>query len=89
MATSRDDIWLDILVERARQEELKKEGRFPFTCADDIPVTEKFAILMEEIGEVARAVVEEADLCNDKHDEDLRKELVQCATVILGWLESL
>lgn len=40
-----------------------------------------YTILMEEIGEVAKAILE--------HDYELmRKELIQCAAVIVSWLTS-
>lgn len=42
----------------------------------------KLAVLVEEVGEVAKALLE--------HDDgDLRDELVQVAAVAVAWLESL
>jgi hypothetical protein len=94
-------ILAEVYHERRRQDKLKAEGRFPFTCADAIVQDTKargndalkLAILMEEIGEASRAVCEVERLANDKHYDDakkqLRKELVQCSAVILAWLESL
>lgn len=43
----------------------------------------KVAVLTEEVGEVARAVL---DITNPDH---LRAELVQVAAVAVAWLESL
>ena len=48
----------------------------------DVPAIVKAAVLTEETGEVARAVME--------HDDDgLRRELVQVAAVAVAWLEAL
>lgn len=79
----------DIYRERIRQDILKAEGRFKFTCADPIPNTERLTILMEEIGEAARALLEMHRLVNDVHGSNLRKELVQCAAVIVAWIEGI
>ena len=43
----------------------------------------KVAVLTEECGEVARAVLDESPVA------DLRAELVQVAAVAVAWLESL
>jgi hypothetical protein len=76
--------------ERHRQEVLKAAGRFKFTCADvEMTNLERYAVLMEEIGEVARVLVESSGLANDIHGKGLRKELVQCGAVIIAWLEGL
>ncbi len=79
----------DVYAERCRQNVLKKEGRFKFTCADPIPNTERLAILMEEIGEASRAILEMEKLANDVHNVNLRKELVQCAAVLVAWIEGV
>lgn len=42
----------------------------------------KSAVLMEEAGEVARAIL-------DRDSADLKTELVQVAAVAVAWLESL
>lgn len=47
-----------------------------------VPDVAKSAILAEECGEVARAVI-------DRNTNDLRTELVQVAAVALAWLESM
>lgn len=47
--------------ERCRQEELKAQGKFQFTCADvepAMPNIRKACVLCEEVGEVVRAVNE-------------------------------
>jgi NTP pyrophosphatase (non-canonical NTP hydrolase) len=70
-----------IRVERMRQERLKAAGKFHHTAADvDLPCVLKLPILVEEVGEVARA------LCDGTN---LREELIQVAAVALAWLEGL
>jgi NTP pyrophosphatase (non-canonical NTP hydrolase) len=82
-------IYEDISEERARQERLREEGRFKETCASaTMPDLTRLAVLAEEFGEVARAVLEQED-ANDKHGKDLRKELVQVAAVAVAWIEGL
>lgn len=81
-------IYAAIDVERARQERLKAEGRFDFTCADPaLGHLAACAVLTEEVGEVARAVMGREGLVRD--GGDLRKELVQVAAVAIAWLEAL
>jgi NTP pyrophosphatase (non-canonical NTP hydrolase) len=82
-----------IAEERVRQESLKREGRFPHTCADaELSDHEKLTILVEEVGEVARAVLNKTKLAYDGFSfaqEKLREELVQVAAVATAWLESI
>lgn len=87
----------EIRFERMRQEQLKAEGRFPWTCSDTVADAKKLAVLAEEFGEASREVVEML-IHDDKrytktpqygeHRKNLRKELVQIAAVCLAWLES-
>ena len=80
----------DVLLERIRQEKLKAEGRFAYTCADqEMHPCEKLAVLSEEVGEVARALLELMRLANDTHGMDLRAELIQVAAVAVAWVESI
>jgi hypothetical protein len=54
-----DQIIHAIVAERLRQEKLKAQGKFTFTCADSaVPYTENLAVLAEEFGEVAKEVTE-------------------------------
>lgn len=81
-------IYEEITLERARQNQLKAEGRFEFTCAD--PESNDFyalAVLTEELGEVARAAMGAKGFVMD--GGDLRKELIQVAAVAVAWLEML
>ncbi len=93
--TPRTEVALfSVLLERGRQEQRKAEGRFLFTCADDgLSLAEKFTILGEEVGEVAREALTNSRrrLARDTEgtDEALYKELAQVAAVAVAWMESL
>lgn len=96
----------EVASERIRQEKLKAEGRFLWSCADNealrdkmlraITEPEKFAVLGEEFGEVAREVVEEIIAADRGHALRafecrcrLRKELLEVAACCVAWVESL
>lgn len=80
----------DIIIERARQERLKSEGRFAYTCADlEMSNAERAAVLGEEFGEVCHEVNETVGNHAPLDAAKLRKELVQVAAVALGWIEGL
>lgn len=79
--------------ERTRQDKLKREGRFRYTCADaGMGNAERLACLMEEVGEVAQEVLthEGRKLASDTTGsvEGLRKEITQVAAICVAWLES-
>lgn len=75
-------IWDEIQAERARARRLRDEGKFPYTPDEpDCPDEHALAILVEEVGEVAQAVLQGRP--------ELRDELVQVAAVTLAWLEGL
>lgn len=72
-----------IIAERARQEELLALGKFNFNCAmPHIADLMKLPVLVEEIGEVAEAILE-------GNSVNLSTELVQVAAVCVAWLEAL
>ncbi len=80
--------------ERRRQDLKKAEGRFEFTCTDDgLSNAEKLAILIEEVGEVAREVLTQDGrrLARDTVGTRLalRNELTQVAAVAAAWIEAL
>ncbi len=75
-----DSVLREVSLEIDRQQVLKKEGHFEFTCSDPRPSLEKLPILVEEVGEVARAILE---------GTNLREELVQVASVAVGWVRAL
>lgn len=72
-----------VAAERRRQSELKASGKFAYTAADDVVGGLKLAILVEEVGEVAKALNEGDDLAS------LQAELVQVAAVATAWAESI
>ena len=69
---------LRIRAERARQERLHT-GK---TCADGVTDGFRLSVLVEEVGEVAKAM-QEGDRKN------LKDELTQVAAVAVAWLESM
>ncbi len=71
-----------IQLERERQEKLKQTGKFQFTCADQVLDCEKLPILLEEVGEVAKAM-------NENDTLGIVQELIQVAAVSVAWLEYL
>jgi NTP pyrophosphatase (non-canonical NTP hydrolase) len=81
-------IFRAILQERRRQDDLKRERKFEFSCADR--ETSDFfalAILLEEVGEVARATLgRHGKVCDG---QELESELIQVAAVTVAWLEKL
>lgn len=80
----------DVMIERARQDNLKAAGRFQYTCADPGMVdVDRVACLGEEFGEACRALLESRHAANDVHGKDLRKELIQVAAVAVAWVEYL
>ena len=83
---TRDAVFAAIDMERDRQSEKWAEphdwGQGDCSSVIVHPIT-KVAVLVEEVGEVARAVL-------DKDDDDaLRVELIQVAAVAVAWLESM
>ena len=86
----QDKIIFFIMQERSRQNELKQRGDFPYTCADtEMLQSERLAVLVEEVGEVSRALLNAGQLSNDSSPKELRTELIQCAAICIAWLESL
>lgn len=85
----------DVLRERDRQDQLKASGRFQFTCADpELIDTQRLAILLEEVGETGRAILNRIGLSHDlPHGVlgrgQLRTELVQVMAICLAWVEGM
>jgi NTP pyrophosphatase (non-canonical NTP hydrolase) len=80
----------DVAAERVRQEQLRAQGRFPYTCAGDgLTPAEKLAVLAEEFGEVAREISDARNCRTEPNPKRLRAELVQVAAVAVAWVESL
>jgi hypothetical protein len=63
-------IYTQIAMERSRQEELKRSGKFLWTCASSgVSYEKKLAVLGEEFGEVSNLVVEHG-IATDKYAAD-------------------
>jgi NTP pyrophosphatase (non-canonical NTP hydrolase) len=81
---TRDQIWIEIMAERERQA-AKWDGAHAWghgdCSSDQVAPIVKAAVLTEECGEVARAVLDGT--------LELPAELVQVAAVAVAWLESL
>jgi hypothetical protein len=81
---TRDQIWTEILAERARQI-AKWEGEHDWghgDCSSDgVSAAVKAAVLAEECGEVAREALDGT--------LGLEDELIQVAAVAVAWLEGL
>jgi hypothetical protein len=101
-----DRIFDSIYEERVRQETLKLQGKFKFSCADvpGLTLSQKYTVLGEESGEVARVLLNMNELTDDffrgKFDlpadgrqvelkRKLQKELIEVAAVTVAWLESI
>ncbi len=90
-------VFARVLLERQRQQTLKAEGKFRYTCADwELGHAECALILVEEVGEVCRAVLNVKSLGIDPYSPSteaaklcqLQDELIQVAAVACAWLES-
>jgi len=81
----------DVAIERRRQEDLKRQGRFAYTLADDgMTDFQRLACIAEEIGEVSRCLLGRAGLTTDGGtDAMLRAELCQVAALAVAWMERL
>lgn len=80
----------EVFDERQRQQQLVREGKLPFNCADrDIPHQRKLPVLVEEVGEVAKEVYDVDRGTVPFASKRLREELIQVAAVAVAWLESL
>ena len=69
--------------ERGRQEALYSSGALLWIASvPECPDSLRLAALVEEVGEVARAL-------HEGEQENLRAELVQVAAVAVAWLEGI
>lgn len=82
---NRSEVYALIDAERVRQGQ-KWGGSHEWGTGDcsspDVATIVKAAVLTEECGEVARAVL-------DMNDDALRREVVEVAAVCVAWLEGL
>lgn len=80
----RMDVLKDVAFERIKQEQLRVAGKFSHTCASQqLKDGQKLAVLVEEVGEVAKAINESSG------SDSLRNELIQVAAVAIAWVESI
>ena len=82
---TREDIWASIELERHRQAakwDREHDWGYGDCSSPHVPDAVKAAVLAEECGEVARAML-------DRQPASLRAELVQVAAVCVAWLEGL
>lgn len=92
MTPSQCEILRDIIRERARQDRLKANGKFAYTCADvavDFGDNEKMLVLVEEMGEVGHELNEGIGAGRSVDREKLRAELIQVAAVAMAWCEAI
>lgn len=94
LALSRKGILLAISEERDRQDNLKAQGKFRYSCADPEPTDAwRFTVLGEEVGEVARELNESSvfhcEHADPSDDTKLESELIQVAAVCVAWLERI
>ena len=80
---ARAMVFEKIAAERKRQNELKAQGKFTYTAAEEVDGFKKLSILAEEFGEVSKALNEGDDLAS------LQAELVQVAAVATAWSECI
>lgn len=93
------DVLLEVASERARQEELQRSGRFPWTCARVYaPYSNAPGIHFEQgerIPQPAKLAVlaeefgEVARAVCECDMKNLREELIQVAAVAVAWAESM
>lgn len=92
--TLREQALTRVNLERDRQERMKAEGRFKYTCADQAMTDHEFvAVLGEEFGEVCRQALTQPDdpLAHDTSGslEGLLKETIHVAAVAVAKAEAL
>ena len=79
-----------IAQERCRQNALVAEGKFGWNCSTfNIDCSLKLAVLMEEIGEVAKEIADSGVGMPAAAQKRMQTELVQVAAVAVAWLEAL
>lgn len=99
-----EDVLRDVGVERIRQENLRQSGKFLWSCAAiGVSPDRKLSVLSEEVGEVAKEVVE-LGITADKYEKEqlvfplhrkhthmfrIRKELIEVAAVCVAWVEAI
>jgi NTP pyrophosphatase (non-canonical NTP hydrolase) len=84
-----EGIMMQVLTERARQERLKKEGRFKYT-PNEVPLVRSYAMLAEEMGEVARGILAISGYVQEELTiDDVRTELIQVMAIAAAMVEGI
>jgi hypothetical protein len=90
MPDERFDVLMDVAEERSRQE--AKHGTNTAAHPDSMTDGFRLAILTEEVGETANALIEWDNRDEPlplEGEEALRSELVQVAAVAVAWVEAI
>lgn len=85
----------EVALERFRQDYLVVTGQHPFNLANEVPHTKNLPVLIEEVGEVGKALyeLEHEPFYPKRSDEQrlaaLRTERIHVAACAVAWLESI
>lgn len=77
---------MDEIFELIRLERKRQDDKWNNNSSNHHPL-ERNSILLEEIGEVAKEVNQYT--FDNKSPDDMKKELVQVAAVVVAWLENV
>lgn len=84
---------MEVGSERKRQEQLKASGKFRQTLADPMDEHESLTCIIEEVGEVARILLNRDSGGRhddvDTSDKALKGELCDIAALCVAWMERL
>lgn len=83
--TDMEDMWMLVKGEAMRAH-LKYLGKGESLFSPDLECGEKLAVLVEEVGEVAKACLAGVE---PENDTQLDKELIQVAAMAFSWLCSI
>ncbi|HMJ88768.1 MAG TPA: hypothetical protein VK530_03070 [Candidatus Acidoferrum sp.] len=82
------NVLVDVVVERARQQQLFDAGKLPFRVCDRATTNStRLAVAAEEFGEIAHAINEGTVTVQER--AHLREEVIQLAAVCVAWAEAL
>ena len=88
---TKQELW-EVQLERRRQDQLKREGRFRHTLADSgMPDELKLAAVLEELAEVGKNLLARAGAVQDGDPslEAIHTEVTQVAALSVAWMECL
>ena len=84
-------VYWSIAIERLRQEQDVREGKF-LSCADPrVSNVQRLAVLAEEFGDVAREACDQMAVgaITVASDEKMRADLISTAAVCVAWVEAI